>query len=103
MAEEQGVLAEAAAKVKLDIACGANCTEGFDGVDIAKVNDRVKHVHNLLSFPWPFADESVDEIVCSMTPEPFLGVGRWYEDFSQVTDEEVRILLEEATRQLLHG
>ncbi len=45
----------------------------------------------------------VDEIVCSMTPEPFLGVGKWYEDFSQVTDEEVRTLLEEATQQLLHG
>lgn len=44
----------------------------------------------------------VDEIVCPMTPEPFLGVGRWYEDFSQITDEQVRALLEEATHQLLH-
>jgi predicted phosphoribosyltransferase len=45
----------------------------------------------------------VDEIVCAMTPEPFLGVGMWYEDFSQVTDEEVRTLLEKANRQLLHA
>ncbi len=45
----------------------------------------------------------VDEIVCAITPEPFYGVGLWYEDFSQVSDEEVRILLEEANRQLLHG
>jgi putative phosphoribosyl transferase len=45
----------------------------------------------------------VDEMVCAMTPEPFYGVGRWYEDFSQTTDEEVRALLEEATRQLQHG
>jgi len=44
----------------------------------------------------------VDEIVCAITPEPFYGVGRWYEDFSQVTDEEVRILLEEANRQFLY-
>jgi predicted phosphoribosyltransferase len=44
----------------------------------------------------------VDEIICSITPEPFLGVGRWYEDFSQITDEQVRALLDEATRQLLH-
>jgi putative phosphoribosyl transferase len=35
----------------------------------------------------------VDEIICAKTPEPFLGVGRWYEDFSQTTDEEVRQLL----------
>lgn len=38
----------------------------------------------------------VDEIVCAVTPEPFLGVGRWYRDFSQTTDEEVRDLLERA-------
>lgn len=45
----------------------------------------------------------VDEIVCAMTPEPFYGVGRWYEDFSQVTDDEVRVLLEEANHQYLYG
>lgn len=45
----------------------------------------------------------VDELVCVMIPEPFYGVGRWYEDFSQTTDEEVRMLLQEANRQLLHG
>lgn len=39
-----------------------------------------------------FHDE-VDEIVCAMTPEPFLGVGKWYEDFSQLTDDDVRTLL----------
>ena len=38
----------------------------------------------------------VDEIVCAVTPEPFLGVGRWYDDFSQTTDEEVHDLLERA-------
>ena len=48
-------------------------------------------------------EAEVDEIVCAMTPEPFYGVGRWYEDFSQTTDEEVRALLEEAARQLQHG
>src|SRR6202030_4316510 len=34
-----------------------------------------------------------DEVVCAITPEPFLAVGHWYEDFSQTTDEEVRDLL----------
>src|SRR5882762_2873402 len=38
----------------------------------------------------------VDEIVCATTPEPFYGVGRWYRDFSQTTDDEVRELLEKA-------
>jgi predicted phosphoribosyltransferase len=35
----------------------------------------------------------VDEIVCAITPEPFYGVGQWYLDFSQTTDDEVRQLL----------
>jgi putative phosphoribosyl transferase len=44
----------------------------------------------------PTCDEfraEVDEIVCAVTPEPFYGVGYWYDDFVQVTDEEVRDLL----------
>jgi predicted phosphoribosyltransferase len=45
----------------------------------------------------------VEEIVCVQTPEPFYGVGRWYQDFSQVSDEEVRILFEEANRQGIHS
>ncbi len=41
----------------------------------------------------------VDEIICAATPEPFLGVGQWYRDFSQTTDQEVRDLLEQARRE----
>jgi predicted phosphoribosyltransferase len=39
---------------------------------------------------------SVDDIVCAITPEPFLAVGHWYLDFAPTTDEEVRELLERA-------
>lgn len=38
----------------------------------------------------------VDEMVCATTPTPFYGVGQWYDDFSQTTDEEVRDLLQQA-------
>ena len=34
--------------------------------------------------------------VCVMSPEPFQGVGLWYRDFSQTTDEEVCYLLKHA-------
>ncbi|HKH90410.1 MAG TPA: phosphoribosyltransferase [Gemmatimonadaceae bacterium] len=34
-----------------------------------------------------------DGCVCILTPEPFEGVGRWYADFSETTDDEVRQLL----------
>ena len=43
----------------------------------------------------------VDEVVCAITPEPFLGVGLWYEDFSQTTDEGVRLFLQDVQHRLL--
>ena len=39
-----------------------------------------------------------DEVVCLVTPEPFFGVGAWYEDFEQVSDETVRGLLSASLR-----
>ncbi len=41
----------------------------------------------------------VDEIVCVATPEPFLAVGRFYEDFTQTSDAEVHDLLDRAARR----
>src|SRR5207249_2628612 len=43
--------------------------------------------------------EEVDQIICAATPEPFYGVGQWYEDFSQTSDEEVRDLLDRAAQE----
>ncbi len=34
-----------------------------------------------------------DEVVCVSTPRPFRGVGAWYADFPQTSDEEVTSLL----------
>jgi putative phosphoribosyl transferase len=42
----------------------------------------------------------VDEVVCTLTPEPFRAVGIWYDDFAQTTDEEVRDLLRRADEEL---
>jgi predicted phosphoribosyltransferase len=44
--------------------------------------------------------EEVDAVVCLYTPPDFDAVGRWYEDFSQTTDEEVRNLLTHETTRL---
>jgi predicted phosphoribosyltransferase len=38
----------------------------------------------------------VDDVLCARTPEPFHAVGRWYQDFTQTSDEEVRHLLRQA-------
>jgi predicted phosphoribosyltransferase len=37
--------------------------------------------------------ELADEVICPLTPDPFDAVGRWYDDFTPTTDDEVRDLL----------
>ncbi|MEZ0325168.1 MAG: phosphoribosyltransferase [Fimbriimonas sp.] len=38
-------------------------------------------------------EQEVDEFVCLAQPEPFYSVGQWYDDFTQVEDQEVLDLL----------
>lgn len=50
--------------------------------------------------------DGVDDFVCLATPEPFYAIGAFYEDFSQVDDQEVRRVLEHArtaSRTAAHG
>src|SRR5438552_6149142 len=48
-----------------------------------------------VSSPETCADlrEDVDEIVCLITPPDYQAVGQFYDDFSEITDAEVRALL----------
>ncbi len=43
----------------------------------------------------------VDDVICDASPARFYGVGQFYQDFSQVSDQEVNELLQIASRQ--HG
>jgi predicted phosphoribosyltransferase len=43
-----------------------------------------------------------DDVVCAVRPIPFYGVGSWYADFRQTTDDEVRGLLWRAEREWPH-
>ena len=38
----------------------------------------------------------VDDLICLATPEPFIAVGRHYQDFTQTSDDEVIALLQAA-------
>jgi putative phosphoribosyl transferase len=42
-------------------------------------------------------EETADDVICVQVPDPFSAVGMWYEDFSQTSDDEVRMLVEEAS------
>ena len=41
----------------------------------------------------------VDQLICLSTPEPFLAVGRWFENFEKTTDDEVKNFLEEVEQE----
>jgi putative phosphoribosyl transferase len=45
--------------------------------------DAIEHLHGL-----------ADEVLCLHTPVRFSAVGQWFEDFRQVSDKEVRALLD---------
>jgi putative phosphoribosyl transferase len=40
--------------------------------------------------------QEADEVVCVAMPEPFMSVGRWYLNFSQVSDQQVVEILRQA-------
>jgi putative phosphoribosyl transferase len=45
------------------------------------------------------SESEVDHVICLVTPEHFQAVGQWYEEFPQISDEEVRELLERSTAE----
>lgn len=61
--------------LKLDLGCGQNCQVGFEGVDLYA--PEVKHRLDLLKFPWPWKDGTVDEIHCSHFVEHIPHNLRW--------------------------
>lgn len=47
--------------------------------------------------------QTVDSVLCLVTPSVFFAVGVWYEDYTQVTDEEVIKLLEKSRRVIANS
>ena len=71
------------ALLKLDLGCGENKKEGFIGVDLyAKADQKV----DLLTFPWPWKDSSVEEVHCSHFFEHIPGPTRvpWMDELWRV-------------------
>ncbi len=49
---------------KIDIGCGTNKREGFLGMD-QRAFPGVDIVHDVNVYPWPFEDNSIEEVYCS--------------------------------------
>jgi hypothetical protein len=60
--------------IRLDIGCGANKVKGFVGMDYRPL-EGVDIVHDVMLFPWPLPDESVQTAIAShmlehISPDP---------------------------------
>ncbi|MGM0421748.1 MAG: phosphoribosyltransferase [Pseudomonadota bacterium] len=47
-------------------------------------------------------EQLVDDVICIMTPDPFYGVGRWYSNFDQTSDQDVQMFLKAAHQPAAH-
>lgn len=61
--------------MKLDIGCGPNKKDGFQGMDQYPMNG-VDIVHDVRITPWPFENEAVEEVHCSHFLEHLTGPER---------------------------
>lgn len=61
--------------IRLDIGCGKNKRAGFVGIDAMKF-DGVDHVLDVRKTPWPWPDESIDEVFSSHFVEHLTGAER---------------------------
>jgi predicted phosphoribosyltransferase len=78
------------------IATGSTMFAAIAALRMLKVGRIVVAVPTVAATTYVEIQKEVDEIVAVMVPDFFRGVGEWYDDFSQTTDEEVRQLLTEA-------
>jgi predicted SAM-dependent methyltransferase len=98
---EEIVAALDAPPTKLDLACGQHKQEGFFGVDIANV-EGVDLVYNLTTYPWPFADNTVEEVFCSHYVEHTYPVGTAQDGLIAFMNEVWRICTPDAMVKIIH-
>lgn len=77
--------------MKLDLGCGQNKKPDFTGVDKYEV-PGVDQIVDLLQFPWPWADESIEEVWCSHFFEHVPGPmrGQWMDELYRVLKPNAR-------------
>lgn len=93
-----------AAPTRLDLACGQNKQEGFFGIDVQPTDDT-DLVLDLLRFPWPFDDDSVEEVYSSHWVEHIPHWRPWFGEIDGlllVMDEIWRVCKDQAQVRIVH-
>lgn len=69
--------------LKLDLACGPTKRKGFTGVDIVTL-PGVDTICDLEKYPWPWPDNSVDEVYCSHYIEHVTDIIKFMEELYRI-------------------
>lgn len=77
------------------LATGATMRVAIKAVKALKANEIVVAVPVSAADTYLEIKEEVDKIVCLQVEKLFYAVGQWYEDFPQVTDDEVVMILKD--------
>lgn len=85
------------------LATGATMAAAVKGIRAQDATQVVVAVPTAALETCESLENIVDDIICAETPEPFFGVGMWYADFSQTSDEVVRALLARAAEDQEKG
>jgi hypothetical protein len=81
--------------LKLNLGCGKSKLDGYLGVDTVKFGDNVDVVQDLTK-PWPWADNSVEQIQMSHVMEHFTAKER-----AHVVNEMWRVLVNKGTAYII--
>lgn len=81
----------------LDLACGNNLQLGFTGVDRIKRGTQADIELNLLQFPWPFKDNSIEKVFCSHFLEHIPHGDGFHDPFFNFFTELYRIMKKDGT------
>jgi putative phosphoribosyl transferase len=79
------------------LATGATMHAAVNALKQAKIKQLIVAVPVGAGSTCRELNETADKLICLYTPEPFYGVGRWYQDFSQTSDQDVQELLMHAS------
>jgi putative phosphoribosyl transferase len=75
------------------IATGSTMMAAVSALRQLKAGRVVVAIPTVARATYLFLRESADDVVSVIVPDTFYGVGQWYEDFAQTSDEEVHRLL----------
>ena len=79
--------------MKLYFGCGTHKVEGFLGVDKIQM-DQVDIVHDMNMYPYPFADNSIDEVLLINILEHFSDIIKVVEEIWRICKNGARIRVE---------